>query len=103
MCADKYAVRIQCKFTKDGYVKDSKREMTVQQRKGEGEMAIADFLLWYSPTGQLPDGSDVARVLSSCDTDAVVIMMFMVEASPSQWPIQEQCVLWYIAKAKQSL
>ena len=66
-------------------------------------LLISDCLLWYSQTGQLPDGSDVARVLSSCDTDAVVIMMFMVEASPSQWPIQEQCVLWYIAKAKQSL
>ena len=83
LCADKYAVHIQCKFSKEGYVKDSKKEMTVQQRKGEGEMAIADWLLWYSQTGQLPDGCDVAAVVSSGDTDAVVIMMFMVERS---WP-----------------
>ena len=56
----------------------------IKQRKGEAEMAAADWLLYCAD--ELKDGDSVSIVVTSGDIDAVVIIMFVVARL---WPRKE--------------
>ena len=83
-CPDKHSVTIHCFCSSEaGYVTGNKTDLAIKQRKGEGEMAIADWLLWHCLSGQLADNESIAAIVSSGDIDAVVITMFLVAR---HWP-----------------
>lgn len=56
----------------------------IQQRKGEAEMAQADWLLYYLP--HLQQGDAIASIVTSGDIDAVTIHLFLVSRL---WPRNE--------------
>ena len=71
----KYAVPLRGKFCNSGL--ETLSEMAeIQQRKGEAEMAAADWLM-QSANG-LQEGEAVASLVTSGDIDAVIIHMFVV-------------------------
>lgn len=79
-----YAVPLKAKFGKDG-VQSVSEIGDVKQRKGEAEMAAADWMKYHQK--DLKPGEAVANIVSSGDIDAVVIFLFVVA---TQWPRNEQ-------------
>ena len=71
----KYAVPLECVFSKAGLNSMSFLE-NIKQRKGEAEMAQADWLL--QSANNLKPGDAVASVVTSGDIDAVIIHMYTV-------------------------
>ena len=55
--------------------------MSVKQRKGEAEMACADWLFTATQDGTLSDGESAVCFVTSGDIDTVVILIFLV----SRW------------------
>ena len=86
-CSDRYSTPLKFIFSPDGFVTGSKTKMAIKQRKGEGEMAVADWLLWFVKETLPKKNECVAAVISSGDIDAVVIMLYMVA---HLWPRNEE-------------
>ena len=64
-------------FEKDGkYVSQSKLMTNIKQRKGEAEMAVADWVVHFKD--KLEPGQGVVSLISSADIDSISIYMFAI-------------------------
>ena len=77
----KYCIPIKCNFNSNKGAEKVSHLNCVQQRKGEAEMAQADWLL--ESLTNLKPGEGVACIVSSGDIDSIVINLFVISR---QWP-----------------
>lgn len=76
-----YTVPLECQFTKRSGLETTTPMETIQQRKGEAEMAQVDWTV--SMATELGEGEAVLSIVTSGDIDAVPIHMFVLS---QYWP-----------------
>jgi hypothetical protein len=82
-CTTKYAVPIRCKFSHNKGILNVEKLCSIQQRKGEAEMAQVDWLTSFQNEGNLKEGDSAASIVTSGDIDSVVIHLYFVS---QRWP-----------------
>ena len=80
----KYCTPVSAKYGKDGFISTENLD-DIKQRKGEGEMAAADWLIDHQK--DLKPGEAAVAIFTSGDIDALLIFLFVVA---SKWPRNER-------------
>ena len=76
-----YATPLRCSFSKNADLEGTQKLYEIEQRKGEAEMTVMDWVI--GAKSELLPGDSVASIITSGDIDAVVIHSFCL---PLQWP-----------------